>query len=140
MRRRASLFVFSKDSILLIRRLKNGREYYVLPGGGIEAGERPWQAALRELEEETGLQTDDLTFFAEERVGNGRDHYFVVETSTRDVHMTGPEVDRMSPDNVYELLWIDCVECKTITLLPEEAYGIIALYFERRDERSTADG
>jgi len=48
--------------ILVVR--KRGTSRYMLPGGKIEAGETPVQAAIRELQEEVGadLQATELTF------------------------------------------------------------------------------
>ncbi len=48
--------VFSKDrkKILLVKR--RDLPVWVLPGGGLDAGESPEQGALRETEEETGLE------------------------------------------------------------------------------------
>jgi putative (di)nucleoside polyphosphate hydrolase len=37
------------------RRIDNSDEAWQMPQGGIDKGEEPWPAALRELEEETGI-------------------------------------------------------------------------------------
>ncbi len=38
------------------RRIDNRDEAWQMPQGGIDKGEKPWPAALRELEEETGIR------------------------------------------------------------------------------------
>lgn len=40
----------------MVQHCQGGVSWWCLPGGGIEAGETPAQAALRELEEETGMR------------------------------------------------------------------------------------
>jgi 8-oxo-dGTP pyrophosphatase MutT (NUDIX family) len=42
------------DRLLLTRRSDNGE--WCLPGGGVDAGERPAETAVREVYEETGLR------------------------------------------------------------------------------------
>ena len=51
--------------ILVVR--KRGTSKYMLPGGKIEAGESPAEAAVRELHEEVGanLETESLAFLGE---------------------------------------------------------------------------
>jgi len=46
------------------RRLDSTADAWQMPQGGIDAGEKPRQAALRELAEETGIKADRVTFIA----------------------------------------------------------------------------
>ena len=48
--------VLRGDSILMVEHREADRRYWTLPGGGVEAGETPEAAVLRELREETGLE------------------------------------------------------------------------------------
>lgn len=52
---RVSALLRWRDSILLCRHEKPGREYWLLPGGGVNSGESLVQALRRELREEVGL-------------------------------------------------------------------------------------
>ncbi|MCY7293995.1 nucleotide triphosphate diphosphatase NUDT15 [Alteromonas sp. a30] len=53
----------SQGEILMMRRKSaHGQGSYSIPGGSVDAGEGIQSAALRELEEETGLQAANLVF------------------------------------------------------------------------------
>jgi 8-oxo-dGTP diphosphatase len=55
----ASIAVFKDGAVLLVERARAPwRGLWSLPGGGIEAGELPGEAALRELKEETGIKAE----------------------------------------------------------------------------------
>jgi len=46
----------AEGHVFVGRRIDNRDEAWQMPQGGIDKGERPWPAALRELEEETGIR------------------------------------------------------------------------------------
>jgi 8-oxo-dGTP diphosphatase len=60
-RLRVSALLGWQERILLCRQGKPGKEYWLLPGGGVEPGETLGDALRREIGEELGLW-DDLTF------------------------------------------------------------------------------
>jgi 8-oxo-dGTP diphosphatase len=55
---RCSAVLFRGERVLLLRRHRNGREDWVLPGGNPRPGEGTANCVRREVEEETGLQVD----------------------------------------------------------------------------------
>lgn len=55
-RDRSQAMVCRDGRILLVEQVMKGRDFFNLPGGGIEEGETPAEAALRELEEEAGVK------------------------------------------------------------------------------------
>lgn len=55
---RVSAILRRESRILLVRHEKRGREYWLLPGGGVSPGETLLEAVKRELAEEVGLEED----------------------------------------------------------------------------------
>jgi 8-oxo-dGTP diphosphatase len=53
---RVAALIHWQNRILLCRQEKPGREYWLLPGGGVDGGETLVGALRRELEEELGLR------------------------------------------------------------------------------------
>jgi len=50
----------NKNQIFVAKRIDNPKNFWQMPQGGVDAGENFYQAALRELEEETSIKTIKL--------------------------------------------------------------------------------
>lgn len=93
--------------VALIERYRAGKHYYVFPGGGMDEGETPEQAAVREMEEETGLHVAVRYKVAEIHFDLSIQHYFLVEKIGGEFGSgTGEEFTDADPDNPAEGVYI----------------------------------
>lgn len=118
---RAVLVFVNDGKILLLYRFKNGEEYYVFPGGGIEDGESVEEAAVREAKEETGLDITLGKKLWEYENKDRLEYYYLVDRFNSELRLKigGPEQDSQSSSNIYRLEWIPLARIKGIKLLPE---------------------
>ena len=122
MSKRVCAIIIKDNNILLIRRIKNGEEYFVFSGGGIEADESDENAIIREVKEELSLdiKIDKLLFQIENR--GQQESYFLIREFSGTPKIGGPEKERMNKDNQYYPAWIDLNKIQDLSnLYPEEA-------------------
>ena len=117
-RDRVAVLIVDHGRLLLMHRHKAGLEYYSVPGGRIEPGETPEQTAVREIQEETSM-----TLLAARLLGTlhnqGRtEHYFLAQSVKGQPELGGPELLRQSPENHYELEWVEADRLESIDLMP----------------------
>jgi 8-oxo-dGTP pyrophosphatase MutT (NUDIX family) len=117
MRHRVAIFVLDdNDNVLLFHRRKPGEEYYAVPGGGVEPGETPEQAAVRELKEETGLDVTLGEKIGEVEADGNYQYFYVSKIWSGTPALGGEELERESPTNVYDLVWMPIEELNEIDL------------------------
>ncbi len=103
-RPRACGALIQDNVILMVRHVEASRSYWTLPGGGIEAGETPAEAAVREVWEETGLRVRAVRLLWEGNYGHGG------RTSPEYCYLVELEADGNEP------------EAAALGLDPEEAH------------------
>jgi 8-oxo-dGTP diphosphatase len=107
MRVRAGVVLIENGKVALIERHRAGKHYYVFPGGGVDAGETPEQAAIREMEEETGLRVTVQRKLAEIYFGLSEQVYFLVDRQDGKFGTgTGIEFTDSDPDDPTEGIYI----------------------------------
>ena len=113
------MLVSPQGRVALIRRRRGGQEYWSFPGGGIKRGERPHQAARREVLEELGLDVRPERLLA---VASGHVLYLAAIDSEPALRMRGPEVARRSRRDRYQPAWVPLDQLGDLDLRPRTAH------------------
>lgn len=117
-----------------MRRIKDGWEYYVFPGGGVEQGESTETAIVREIKEELSLSARiDKLIFEIENQGR-QEYYYLIKDFSGEPKLGGEEKQRMNKDNQYYPVWIELGKLADLdNLYPELAKEkIIKLYVNQK--------
>lgn len=125
-RPRAAAVVVDGDQVLVMKRHKRGRDYAVLPGGGVEAGETAAAAALRELHEETTLVAEIDRLLWTGRHNDRPASYFLVTAVRGRAELSGPEALANRPDNSFELRWVTADRFAELGLHPPDIRAPLA--------------
>lgn len=128
--RTADVIATYRGKIVLIERLKFPLGL-ALPGGHIDPGEHPKEAAIREFTEETGLTLHDALFFTK-RSGKHRDPRY--EMSTTRVYTGYATGVLRNEEGFTKVILMDPEKVRT---LPKEKFAfdhasILKAYFEER--------
>ncbi|AXE34128.1 hypothetical protein DK843_07320 [Chromobacterium phragmitis] len=117
---RASIVIIEDGKLLLMHRVKPGKDYYALPGGNIKKSETAAIACVRETREETGLnvwlEEGPLCVLESEK---RTEHVFVAREHRGMLRLGGPELAKLAPDNHYELVWLDAAALTRVKLRPK---------------------
>lgn len=116
MRTRAGIVLIQNGRVALIERHRAGLDYFVFPGGGMDDGETPEQAAVREAMEELGVRVAIRQKVAEiQMASKSRQFYFLVEQTGGEFGTgTGEEYVKANPNDpdegIYLPVWMPIEE------------------------------
>jgi len=126
--------ILKGKKVLVMFRRKNGKEYYVFPGGHMQKGEKPIDTAIREIKEETTIEVKDLKLafkFINYLKHEKRDYFFIGGWKKGKPILSGEESRRASEENYYEPMWILIEDIAKINLLPLRTKEWVMLHLER---------
>ncbi|GAA3623203.1 hypothetical protein GCM10022223_45230 [Kineosporia mesophila] len=90
--------------VAMIERYVRGHRFLSVPGGRLEPGESPEQAALREIQEELGLR---ITLAGRLPDHEGQAYFLAVVPEETRLVMSGPEAKHENRNNRYTPRWVD---------------------------------
>lgn len=99
--------------VLTVR--KRGTEAFMLPGGKIEPGETPAQAALREVREEVGLELAEVRFLGHFVADAANEPGHLVDSTVFTADLPGTPV---AAGEIAELRWVDPAALDATPLAP----------------------
>lgn len=122
-----------KNKILLIFRKKDGREYWVVPGGGVEKNETLGAVAKREIFEELGLSVTKMSDFCEINSERGREKYYL-SYLPEDIplEIQCEELKRNGLNNVYSPRWLSEEDLQKIELCPPQIKNALAVLLAKQ--------
>lgn len=113
--------IIKGNKILLMHRIKNGKEYHVFPGGSMEGNETEEGALKREIKEETNLRIENFTKLFEFEHLDNREAFYLIKEFNGTPKIIGPEKERNNKQNQYCLEWVELSEIGNLqNLYPPE--------------------
>lgn len=123
---RIGVVLIKDDKILLIKHRKYGKEYWLVPGGGLAFGEKIKDCAAREIKEETNLDISlkQFLFLYESINPDGSRHvlnlFFLGE-------VLGGNLKLGKEENLIDLKFFEFKKLKEIKLYPDVADYLIEM-------------
>lgn len=127
---RAAIILLKDDRLALIERHRQGQHYFTFPGGHVEPGETPEQAAIREAAEELGLEIRIQRLVAI-RNWRGKPQYYFLVQATGGEFGTGQGEEMSAPsaqDGTYLPVWMPLATLLEQPIKPREIAELVVRF------------
>ncbi len=127
MRQRSGIILIEENKLALMERHRAGRHYFAFPGGGVDEGETPQQAAIREAEEELGIIVAIKQKVAEVIFNGKPQYYFLAEKLSGEFGTgRGEEYGEYNPEHgTYHPVWMPLADVLNNNVLPRELAELV---------------
>ncbi|MBE3068122.1 MAG: NUDIX domain-containing protein [Chloroflexi bacterium] len=127
---RAGIILLQDDKVALIERHRAGLHYFTFPGGHVDEGENPEQAAVRETEEELGLQVTLKQNLAQISWHGKWQYYYLVEVTGGTFGSgRGEEIlDPLPECGTYRPMWMPVAELLDQPVMPRKMAEIVVRF------------
>jgi 8-oxo-dGTP diphosphatase len=124
---RAAVLLLQDDQIALIERHRADKLYFTFPGGHVEPGETPEAAAVREADEELGLQVVIKKWLAKMAwQGHWQYYYLVDKVGGKFGTGSGEELVAPPPEKgTYQPVWMPIASLLDQPVLPSEIATLV---------------
>jgi 8-oxo-dGTP pyrophosphatase MutT (NUDIX family) len=127
---RSAGIVIKDNKILLMHRIKDDEEYYVIPGGGQEEGENVDETAIREIKEETTIDVDiDRLLYKITWDDGGVNFFYLCKyvSGEPELDENSEEYIKMQEDknNLYKPMWVDIDKISELILYQLEIRDLL---------------
>ena len=124
---RAGIILLQGDKVALIERHRAGTHYFTFPGGHVDKGETPEQAAIRETKEELGLEVTLKQLLAQVSWHGKWQYYYLVEV-TSGIFGSGDGIELFNPPperGTYRPIWMPLVQLLDQPVKPRKLAEIV---------------
>lgn len=117
--------IIDEDNVYLmfrrrIREDESVKEYYVIPGGGVEHEENLEEAVKREVREEFSVDVDIIGYLGVDEGNDSVAHFFSCKVLRGIPKLGGEELKRCCRENFYEIRKIKITDLDGIDILSKE--------------------
>lgn len=127
---RSGAIIIKDSKVVLIKRVREGMTYFLIPGGQMEYNESSEETCIREIKEEVGYDIIPTSLAVELTFQNNKQYYYTCDVIGGEFNTgAGPEYnyndESYASHGTYEPVWMDIRDFDLYDIRPVEVIDYI---------------